>query len=152
VYIHLPKHQPISLAVYHDRVIPGWRPRLTVGSGQTFGGDPLKENFQIGWYVKNKVRKLLKKATCYPPGAIRLWGTSTNLPPTTFYGAFPSPTTAFSFVGPIGGPYRCLGSSDDIYGDEDEEKDREGDTTTELNTENRCALSEEDGWILDDDT
>jgi hypothetical protein len=51
-----------------------------------------------------------------------------------------------------GGPYRCLGSSDDIYGDEDEEKDRDGDTTTELNTEKRCTLSEEDGWIIEDET
>jgi hypothetical protein len=95
------------------------------------------------------VRKLLGKASCYPPGAIELAGTTTALAPVSFYGAFPAPYSDLAFVGPIGGPYRCLGSADDIYGSEEEEQDREGDATTEMNVEKRWLLHEEDGWIID---
>jgi hypothetical protein len=90
---------------------------------------------------------VLFSRACHP-GATS-YSNGINVPQTTFYGAFPSPKSNFAFVGPIGGPYRCLGSSDDIYGDDGEEEDREGDATTEMNVEKRWILAEEDEELID---
>src|SRR5262249_53128191 len=121
VYIYMPtpkgprgydasvRRQPVSLAVYDDRVISGWRPRLAVGDDWlAFGDNQLRTNFQIGWFVKNKVRKPLGMAARYPDGAIQLSGTTTALPPVAFYSAFPAPTSALAFVGPIRRPLQVF--------------------------------------------